>query len=381
MKSLGFSERENNAEKAGMTTNAFFNDNYPRAEKETRIYNLIILDESGSMQTIREQAFSGVNETIRSIRQAQTEHPEDNQMLCLVSFSSWDEKYVRVRTDCEKIEQVQDLAWEQYHPTGGTPLFDAMGISISSLRELVREGDHVLVTVITDGMENSSHIYSAQQVKALVDELSEKSWVFTYIGANQDSEKTASGLGIKSSMDFETTAQGSGMMFQKMQSAHRSYYKKVRMSKASGIEADYLSDFFSEKEALTRVTPEHIESLQPNEIFVFGSNLQGHHLGGAARQALKKFGAIFGRGYGLQGQSYAIPTMGMSIPEIKWHVEHFIHFADQHPELTFLVTRIGCGIAGFQDEDIAPLFASAYSLPNVYLPASFWKVLSYKHSQ
>ena len=375
MKSLGFTNKE------AARINAFFTDKYPRAEKETRIYNLVILDESGSMMTIQEQAFTGVNETIESIRQAQQEHPDDNQMLCLVSFSSWGEKYVRVRIDCEKIEKVEDLAWEQYHPVGGTPLLDALGMSINSLKELVREGDHVLVTVITDGMENSSCVYTEKDIQSLVASLSLKGWVFTFIGANQDSERTASGMGIKSSMDFEATAQGSGMMFHKMQSAHREYYKKVRMSKASGIEADYSSDFFSEKEALARVTPEHIESLQPNEIFVFGSNLQGHHAGGAARQALEKFGAIYGQGYGLQGQSYAIPTMGMSIPEIKWHVEHFIRFADQYPELTFLVTRIGCGIAGFQDEDIAPLFASAYSLPNVYLPASFWKVLSYKRTQ
>ena len=226
MKSLGFSERENNAEKAGMTTNAFFNDNYPRAEKETRIYNLIILDESGSMQTIREQAFSGVNETIRSIRQAQTEHPEDNQMLCLVSFSSWGEKYVRVRTDCEKIEQVQDLAWEQYHPTGGTPLFDAMGISISSLRELVREGDHVLVTVITDGLENASREYSAKAIKSIVSLLREKDWVFVYIGANQDAVEVAREMNINNAMEYAATPEGYTHMVNE-ENAHRmSFFKR-----------------------------------------------------------------------------------------------------------------------------------------------------------
>ena len=127
------------------------------------------------------------------------------------------------------------------------------------------------------------------------------------------------------------------------------------------------------------MTPEHIETLQEGQIFVFGSNLQGHHIGGAARQAREKFGAVYGQGEGLQGQSYAIPTMQMTIPEIKWHVERFIQFADQHPEMTFLVTRVGCGIAGFSDSQIAPLFAGAYSLSNVYLPIEFWKVLSYKY--
>ena len=97
-----------------------------------------------------------------------------------------------------------------------------------------------------------------------------------------------------------------------------------------------------------------------------------------ARFALERFGAVYGQGRGLQGRSYAIPTMSGSLQEIAREVEEFIRFADQHPELTFLVTRIGCGIAGYSDADIAPLFANAYSLPNVYLPTEFWEVLNYK---
>ncbi len=361
-------------------TRPFFTDKYPRKEGETRIYNLIILDESGSMDMIRSQALSGANETIQSIRAAQAESPDDNQMLCFVTFDAGRNRPdVRVLIDCEKIENVQDITMEQYRPAGMTPLFDAMGISITALRGLVREGDHVLVTVITDGMENHSRIYNADSIKELVAMLSKQGWVFTYIGANQDSERTAGGLGIKSAMDFEASAQGADMMFEKMRASHRAYYKKVRASKESGIEANYDEDFFSIKDALRRVTPEHIETLQEGQIFVFGSNLQGHHIGGAARQAREKFGAVYGQGEGLQGQSYAIPTMQMNIPEIKWHVEQFIQFADQHPEMTFLVTRVGCGIAGFSDSQIAPLFAGVYSLSNVYLPIEFWKVLSYKY--
>ena len=117
------------------------------------------------------------------------------------------------------------------------------------------------------------------------------------------------------------------------------------------------------------------DELQGGEIFVFGSNLAGRHDGGAARVAVEKFGAVYGQGVGLQGQSYAIPTMQGGVDTIKPYVDEFIRFADSHPELTFFVTRIGCGIAGFRDEEIAPLFALAYSQPNIYLPASFWKVL------
>lgn len=117
-----------------------------------------------------------------------------------------------------------------------------------------------------------------------------------------------------------------------------------------------------------RTTPERISELQPNEIFVFGSNLRGIHGGGAAYIALRKFGAIVGQGVGLQGQSYAIPTMQGGVETIKPYVDEFIEFAKTHKNLTFLVTRIGCGIAGFTDEEIAPLFEAAHEVENIVMP-------------
>lgn len=118
-------------------------------------------------------------------------------------------------------------------------------------------------------------------------------------------------------------------------------------------------------------TSERIIRLEPNEIFVFGSNLAGAHGGGAARIALDFFGAVWGQGVGLQGQSYAIPTMQGGVETIKPYVDEFIEFAKVHPELKFLVTRIGCGIAGFRDEEIAPLFTDAIEAENVILPKEF----------
>ncbi len=115
-------------------------------------------------------------------------------------------------------------------------------------------------------------------------------------------------------------------------------------------------------------TPEFITHLKENDIFVFGSNLAGMHGGGAARIALERFGAQMGQGVGLQGQSYAIPTMQGGVETIKPYVDEFIQFAQQHPDLTFLVTRIGCGIAGFTDEEIAPLFEDAHLVANIVLP-------------
>lgn len=122
-------------------------------------------------------------------------------------------------------------------------------------------------------------------------------------------------------------------------------------------------------------TPEFITQLKADEVFVFGSNLAGMHGGGAAYVAFKKFGAIMGCGVGLQGQSYAIPTMQGGVETIKPYVDEFITFAADHPELFFYVTRIGCGIAGFRDKEIAPLFAEAHGLENVCLPESFAKAL------
>lgn len=130
------------------------------------------------------------------------------------------------------------------------------------------------------------------------------------------------------------------------------------------------------KQEYDRFTPESIRTLAPDEVFVFGSNLAGRHAAGAARAALHKFGAIEGQGVGLQGQSYAIPTMQGGVDTIKPYVDEFVLFAKEHPDRIFYVTRIGCGIAGFKDREIAPLFEGALHLDNVRLPEQFVRVLN-----
>jgi hypothetical protein len=123
-----------------------------------------------------------------------------------------------------------------------------------------------------------------------------------------------------------------------------------------------------------KYTPENITSLDKNEVFVFGSNLAGIHGAGAAKLAHTNFGAIYGKGNGIQGQSYAIPTKDFAIETLEYtniekHVQEFITFARENPEIIFLVTLIGCGLAGYKPKDIAPLF---YSVPlNVILPKEF----------
>lgn len=124
-----------------------------------------------------------------------------------------------------------------------------------------------------------------------------------------------------------------------------------------------------------RVSPEWIDSLADNEVFVFGSNILGFHDGGASELALLKFGAIYGRAEGIQGQSYAIPTDGLAYPEIHTAISRFLDYAEIHPELKFLVTRIGCGTAGYDVSQIAPMFQRATYISNISLPLDFWKFL------
>lgn len=130
-----------------------------------------------------------------------------------------------------------------------------------------------------------------------------------------------------------------------------------------------------------RYTPDNISSLGEDEIFVFGSNLAGNHAGGAARVALERFGAVMGRGVGIQGRSYAIPTMQGGVESIRPYVDDFFELAEEWDQNTFLVTRIGCGIAGFTDEEIAPLFDRALDMYNVILPESFVRILRARRSR
>ena len=134
-------------------------------------------------------------------------------------------------------------------------------------------------------------------------------------------------------------------------------------------------------EAEQEYTPERITELKPNEVFVFGSNLAGVHGGGAARLAYNRFGAIWGQGVGLQGRSYAIPTMQGGVETIKPYVDEFIRFAKTRPDLKFYVTQIGCGIAGFKVEKIAPLFYHAIDCKNIILPKEFDDIVQDIHNR
>ena len=356
---------------------------------KTQIYNLIILDKSGSMSSIANAAISGFNETVGGIRSAQER------------FNDTQEHYVSLMIfcDCEKrlvydkvpVAEVKELTSRDYQPCCSTPLYDAMGISINALYKDIKDKEDAtaMVTVITDGMENASREYSGAAIKALVEKMkNEEGWNFAYIGTNQDVEATSASLNIDNRIHFRDDASGMKEAWEKERKSKMRLFGRMAME----TEATYAMPSMERKlfrsksnrenrnyrelsEFQHRITPEFITDLRTNEIFVFGSNLAGRHAGGAARIAVDRFGAIMGQGVGLRGQSYAIPTMQGGVDTIQPYVDEFLRFADCHPEMTFLVTRIGCGIAGFTPKEIAPLFAGAVNIPNIHLPLDFWKEL------
>lgn len=128
-----------------------------------------------------------------------------------------------------------------------------------------------------------------------------------------------------------------------------------------------------------RITPLNIKVLRTNEIFVFGSNPEGFHTSGAARTAIR-WGAIMGKGIGLHGNTYAIPTTSKMVSEFEPYVTEFIRFAESHPEYIFYVTEIGCGHAGHEAKDVALLFRDAVNIGNIYLPGAFWDILYHSFS-
>ena len=148
------------------------------------------------------------------------------------------------------------------------------------------------------------------------------------------------------------------------------YFNRYRARKQDETQAVELDE-----NGRAKYTPEFITELAEDEVFVFGSNLAGMHGGGAAATAHRCFGAVWGKGVGLYGKSYAIPTMHGGVNTVKPYVDEFIEYAKHHPELRFLVTKIGCGIAGFREEQIAPLFAEAIDVKNIILPRDFVEMI------
>ena len=348
------------------------------------IYNLIIVDESGSMSHLRESTLSGINETIGTIHSAQEEFAATQKhTLTLVTFDSGSNRPdVRTMIDNRPISEVKEF--KDYMPNGCTPLYDAMGQSLTHLHDRIKDDKDAtaVVTVLTDGLENASREWDAAGLRRLIEQLKSEGWSFAYMGSAHNVKEVTDLLAIENIVEFSHDNLGADSTWRRERSSRHAYYAKMdrmynaerEMSREEMLERkrQYAKEYYG-----PRVTHNHIVHLEDNEIFVFGSNAGGHHGGGAAAYAMRKFGAVWGQGEGPQGQSYAIPTME-GIADMEEAIKRFTSFAAEHSELRFLVTRIGCGIAGYSASQIAPLFKDCIPLENVALPSDFWDVLGLK---
>ena len=351
---------------------------------KARIYNLIIVDESGSMSHLRESTLSGINETISTIHSAQEEFAATQKhTLTLVTFDSGSNRPdVRTMIDNQPISEVKEF--KDYMPNGCTPLYDAMGQSLTHLHDRIKDDKDatVVVTVLTDGLENASREWDATGLRRLIEQLKSEGWSFAYMGSAHNVKEVTDLLSIENVVEFSHNDLGAGSTWGRERSSRRAYYAKMNrmyeedrsMSREEILERkrQYAKEYYG-----PRVSNDRIDHLEENEIFVFGSNASGYHGGGAAAYAMRKFGAVWGQGEGLQGQSYAIPTME-GIADMSEAIKRFTSFAAEHSELRFLVTRVGCGVAGYSASQIAPLFKECIPLENVALPSDFWDVLGLK---
>ena len=199
------------------------------------VYNLIILDESGSMMAIKKEAVSGLNETFQTIAAAQKEHTQQKHFVSLVTFNSF-----RLHKIYDRKPIGEDsLNCEDYHPHAGTPLFDAMGSAIDSLRKYVTAEDIVLVTIITDGLENASKSYSGKQIKEMVSELKSQGWVFAYIGTNQDVDSIAEEIGVRNRMRYDYSSDGVRDMWETDKESRLRLYYSAAHEGRSAVDENY----------------------------------------------------------------------------------------------------------------------------------------------
>lgn len=191
----------------------------------SKVHNLLIVDESGSMYSLYNAALKGMNETIRTVRKLAEECPEQAQELTLVTF---DTSHYNTIFDSTPASQTRELNTSDYRPGGATPLYDAMGKALNDLEPKVKENEAVLVTVITDGYENASCEYSLADIKALVERLDKAGWLFSYIGANQDSAAVGSSMGIMDTMNFEATEESMTTMWEDQNLSRMDYVMESR---------------------------------------------------------------------------------------------------------------------------------------------------------
>ncbi len=208
-------------------------------EQKHQIFNLIILDESGSMQSIKQATISGFNEVVQTVKGMEKQFPEQEHFISLVTFNGLGIKTMLFNEPVARLELIDG---EKYQPDSMTPLFDAMGSSMLRLRKVTDAltAYNVLVTILTDGQENASREFSGEAIKKMIDELSMKNWTFTYIGANHDVVDFALKISITNTMKFEANEADMKQMFDKEKRARMNFSQNIRDKK------DYKRDFYKE---------------------------------------------------------------------------------------------------------------------------------------
>lgn len=207
------------------------------------IYNVIILDESGSMSPLYNETLCSVNEVLCGIRRDQQNYPDQRHYVTIVTFEGRGMEGVKTRRDRVPIDIIKDFTKEDYRPGGCTPLFDAMGKTLSELEGRIFPDDKVLATIITDGYENASQSYSREDIRALTDSLREKGWTLSYLGANQDAVEVARDLNIPNSFKFEATEDGLRTTASKMNFAHTKACKCLHFGNL-----DYMGELYADYE-------------------------------------------------------------------------------------------------------------------------------------
>jgi Mg-chelatase subunit ChlD len=196
-------------------------------EKKHQVHNLIILDESGSMNSIKSSIIQGFNEIVETVKGIEKQFPEQQHVISLISFNGIGKRLLHF---IDPVAQLRKINAEAYQPDASTPLYDAMGMGITKLMQVLQgQTDYnVLVTILTDGEENASTEYTGSQIKDLIEKLQCNHWTFTYIGADHDVEKFAKSLSITNSMKFAKTQEDMRKMFNKEKESRSAYSKKIR---------------------------------------------------------------------------------------------------------------------------------------------------------
>jgi len=216
-------------------------------ETKHKVHNLIILDESGSMESIKKTIIQGFNEIVQTVKGIEKEFPEQEHFISLVTFNGLGNKILHFIDPASRLEQIDE---KRYQPNASTPLYDAMGFSFAKLRQVVENltDYNVLVTILTDGEENASKEFTGIAIKKLIEELKLNRWTFTYIGADHDVEKFAASISITNTIHFQKNEANMKAMFARESNSRANYSQKIREKK------DTTDDFYKDDDLINKNT-------------------------------------------------------------------------------------------------------------------------------